>query len=93
MISSPEAVASLEEVDEERSLADLRAALKAPVDLIIAEGFKTSGADRIEISRGEGSQGLSCPEQELVAVISDRQTQRHRCPFSGWMTWRQWPTS
>ncbi|MBI5869504.1 MAG: molybdopterin-guanine dinucleotide biosynthesis protein B [Actinobacteria bacterium] len=69
-ISSPAAVASLEEVGRERDLADLYEAVADDVDLVIAEGFKTSGADRIEVNRGKCR--LVCPEQELVAVISDR---------------------
>ncbi|MDO8735485.1 MAG: molybdopterin-guanine dinucleotide biosynthesis protein B [Thermoleophilia bacterium] len=83
-ISSPEAVASLEKVDEERILADLYASAASGVDLVIAEGFKNSAADRIEVDRERGAGcgqrpardrdpgGLVCPEHELVAVISDR---------------------
>lgn len=77
-ISSPEAVASLEDVDGERSLASLYEEISTGVDLVIAEGFKNSAADRIEVSRDQkqgadkGTRGLVCPEQELVAVISDR---------------------
>lgn len=72
VISSPEAVASLERVQAEKSLAELRAGLMAPVDLVIAEGFKGSQADRIEVSCGGRSVGLACSEEDLVAVISDR---------------------
>jgi len=78
MISSPDAVASLEAVAEERSLADLYEAAAGVVDLVIAEGFKNSAADRIEVNREQASggdqvhDGLACPEHELVAVISDR---------------------
>lgn len=70
-ISSPDAVASLEEVQQDRSLADLYEAGAAGVDLVIAEGFKSSAADRIEVNRKQVSGGLVCPEHELVAVISD----------------------
>lgn len=72
VISSPESMASLEEVESEKSLAELHAVASAGVDLVIAEGFKESAADRIEISRSRRSTSLACPEQELVAVISDR---------------------
>jgi molybdopterin-guanine dinucleotide biosynthesis protein MobB len=72
VISSPESMASLEEVESEKSLAELHAVASAGVDLVIAEGFKESAADRIEISRSTRSTSLACPEQELVAVISDR---------------------
>jgi len=80
-ISSPDGVASIERVDEERSLADLYQASAGGVDLVIAEGFKNAAADRIEVMRyrgrgrvdGEGQPGgLALPEHELVAVISDR---------------------
>jgi molybdopterin-guanine dinucleotide biosynthesis protein MobB len=80
MISSPEALAALETVDEERSLAELYEAAADGVDLVIAEGFKSSATDRIEVNRAQATggdqaapRGMVCHEQELVAVIADRQ--------------------
>lgn len=81
-ISSPEMMASVVRVDEEKSLDELRSDINGSVDLIIVEGYKRSGTDRIEVSRsGAGaasdagcasSNALACREEDLVAVISDR---------------------
>lgn len=71
-ISSPEMVASVARVDEEKSLDELKNGINGAVDLIIVEGYKRSGADRIEVSRSGASDALACREEDLVAVISDR---------------------
>ncbi|MFA5809569.1 MAG: molybdopterin-guanine dinucleotide biosynthesis protein B, partial [Thermoleophilia bacterium] len=71
-ISSPKAMALMEEVEVEKSLDELYATVGAGVDLVIAEGFKRSATDKIEVCRRARSGSLTCPESELVAVISDR---------------------
>lgn len=71
-ISSPGMVASIARVDGEKSLAELSDDIDGSVDLIVVEGFKRTQADRIEVSRSGRSDSLACPEDELVAVISDR---------------------
>ncbi len=81
MISSPWAMAALETPAAEKSLAELYAAAGTDVDLVIAEGFKTAAADKIEVCRGgreggsassSGDGSLACREEELVAVVSDQ---------------------
>ncbi len=72
VISSPEAVASMVRVKEEKRLAHLHAGIDTDVDLVLAEGFKQSVADKIEVSRSGRSRTLACPEEELIAVVSDR---------------------
>ncbi len=71
-ITSPVASASLETALRERSLEELASRIDGPVDIILAEGFKWSTADKLEISRSERSCSLACGEEELLAVISDR---------------------
>ena len=72
LISSPDAVAGVERVARERDLEQLRDEIDGDADIIIAEGFKSSCADRIEVSLSSRSRELACPETELVAVVSDR---------------------
>ncbi len=72
IISSPDAVARLDRVGRERDLSELHRRLDRTVDLIIAEGYKSSCADRIEVSRAERSRELACREEDLIAVVSDR---------------------
>lgn len=83
-ISSPEMVASVARVDEEKSLDELKSGINGAVDLIIVEGYKRSGADRIEVSRSGSSSGaLACREEDLVAVISDRPDVADSVPVFG----------
>ncbi len=72
VISSPDAVASIERRERERDLEQIRDDIGAGADIVIAEGFKSSCADRIEVSLSSRSRRLACPERELVAVVSDR---------------------
>lgn len=71
-ISSPDMVASLERVGKEKNLQELAAGVGEGIDLVIVEGYKTAPVDRIEISRRERSAQLALPEEELIAVVSDR---------------------
>lgn len=70
-ISSPDSFAAIRRTGPELDLAEIYAGIGARADIVIAEGFKTSGADRIEISRRKRSGALACREEDLVAVISD----------------------
>lgn len=80
VISSPKAMALMEGAAAEKSLEELHTAVGAGVDLVIAEGFKKSNADKIEVCRRARADGLTCPESELVAVISDRPDAAHSVP-------------
>jgi molybdopterin-guanine dinucleotide biosynthesis protein MobB len=70
-ISSPEKIAIIEKVEEEKSLDQVIASL-AKVDIIITEGFKRSDKPKIEVFRSDVSDELFCKPQELIAVASDR---------------------
>ncbi len=70
IISSPAQIACLENVEDERSLTELCRVVKGPIDLIVAEGFKSAAADRIEVCRAGAS--MVCPEKDLLAAISER---------------------
>ena len=73
MISSPFAMASLEKVGEEKHLDELARRVDGSADIIVVEGFKCAGADKLEISRSARSDSLACSEDELLGVISDRE--------------------
>ncbi|MHB1361351.1 MAG: molybdopterin-guanine dinucleotide biosynthesis protein B [Thermoleophilia bacterium] len=83
VISSPDSVASVQSVETEKELAELRRGLGSSIDLAIAEGFKQSAADRIEVSRSECSRQLVCAEEDLIAVVSDRPDAAASVPVFG----------
>lgn len=83
VISSPRSLARVGEQDTEQSLQEIYAGLGDACDLVIAEGFKTAAADRIEISRGVRSGTLACAESDLLAVISDRPGAADTLPVFG----------
>ncbi|MEA1959889.1 MAG: molybdopterin-guanine dinucleotide biosynthesis protein B [Bacillota bacterium] len=72
VISSPEKVALIEKVEEEKTLDDVIAML-SPVDLILTEGFKFSANPRIEVFRAEVTKELLSEPHELLAIASDVQ--------------------
>jgi molybdopterin-guanine dinucleotide biosynthesis protein B len=69
-ISSPEKVAIIEKVDEEKTLDEVIAAI-SKVDIILTEGFKRSNKPKIEVSRSDVDTELLCEPRELLAVASD----------------------
>lgn len=73
LISSPKKMALIELVAEERSLNFLASLVESRVDIILAEGYKRSDKPKIEISRSELGSELLCSEDELMAIVSDRQ--------------------
>ncbi|MHB8859572.1 MAG: molybdopterin-guanine dinucleotide biosynthesis protein B [Thermoleophilia bacterium] len=83
VISSPGCVASVQSVRGEKELNELRHGLGDSIDLVIAEGFKQSAADRIEISRSDCSRQLVCAEDDLIAVVSDRPDAARTVPVFG----------
>lgn len=69
-ISSPEKIALIEKVQEEKSLDEV-IAMMSKVDIILTEGFKLSGKPRIEVFRSEAHSELLCEPNELLAIASD----------------------
>jgi molybdopterin-guanine dinucleotide biosynthesis protein MobB len=72
IISAPGRAAMLERVDGERGLDELRRLAGNDVDIVFAEGFKRSAADKIEVHGDDDPEDLICPRDELLAVITDR---------------------
>ena len=73
IISSPQKVALIRDVDKDMSLEELRDAFGGNADLILAEGFKKDVQPKIEVFRKEEHQELLCTEEDnLVAIASNR---------------------
>lgn len=74
VISSPQKVALIRDVEKDLSLAELRERLIQDVDLILSEGYKKDVQPKIEIFRKEKHQELLCTKEDhLVAVVSDKE--------------------
>jgi molybdopterin-guanine dinucleotide biosynthesis adapter protein len=72
MVSSPEKFALIHDVEAEKPLDDIAAvAAKAGADLLITEGYKREGRNRIEISRVGRSNTLICAPAEMTALVTD----------------------
>jgi len=72
MVSSPEKFALIREVEEEVPLPVIaRIAYDSGCDILITEGFKREGLNRIEISRAERSSELICSAEEMLALVTD----------------------
>ncbi|MBM2826574.1 MAG: molybdopterin nucleotidyltransferase and molybdopterin-guanine dinucleotide biosynthesis protein [Dehalococcoidia bacterium] len=54
----------------ELSLGEIVHLMEGKVDIILAEGYKGSGAPKIEVVRNEGD--LQCEEEELLAIVTSQ---------------------
>jgi molybdopterin-guanine dinucleotide biosynthesis protein B len=73
IISSPQKVALIRDVERDLTLEEIRGRLIQDVDLIISEGYKKDVQPKIEIFRKEVHQDLLCtPEDHLVAIVSNQ---------------------
>lgn len=72
MVSSPEKFALIHEVQSELSIDQIaRIAADTGCDLLITEGFKREGRNRIEVSRSERSDTLVCDPDDLIAMVTN----------------------
>lgn len=72
IISSPQKMAIIEKVDEERKLDEIIKKLDPEhLDLIITEGYKKENKPKIEVFRSIVSTTLLCSKEELFAVVTD----------------------
>ena len=73
VISSPEKVALIRDIERDLSLAEIRDKLIQDVDLILSEGYKRDAQPKIEIFRKEKHQELLCAKEDnLIAIVSDQ---------------------
>jgi len=73
VLSSPERVAVIKDVEREQTLEEIRSACVGDVDLIVTEGYKRSAFPKIEVSLSRESAELVCARDDnLLAVVSNR---------------------
>ncbi len=73
IISSPQKVAVIRDVDRDLRLDELRDKFIQDVDLIVSEGYKTDVQPKIEIFRKEKHTELLCTQDDrLVAIVSNQ---------------------
>jgi len=75
VVSSPSRISIFKNLDREPSLEETALLLGEDYDIILAEGFKTTRAPRIEVCATGKAEDMVCVEAELAAVISDEALQ------------------
>jgi len=74
VISSPNKIALIRDVERDLNLEELREKLIQDVDLILSEGYKKDVQPKIEIFRKEKHRELlSTKEDNLVAIVSNQE--------------------
>lgn len=72
MVSSPNQFGVIKTVETELRLVDLaRIAAEDGCDILLTEGYKREGVNRVEISRQERSDELICEPHEMLALVTD----------------------
>jgi molybdopterin-guanine dinucleotide biosynthesis adapter protein len=72
MVSSPDKFSLVREVERELTLVELaRVAHDSGCDILLTEGYKREGVNRIEISRSARSDELICAPGEMLALVTD----------------------
>jgi molybdopterin-guanine dinucleotide biosynthesis adapter protein len=72
MVSSPEKFALIHDVEQEMTIdAIAMIAAGTGADILITEGYKHAGRNRVEISRSERSTTLICAPAEMTALVTD----------------------
>jgi molybdopterin-guanine dinucleotide biosynthesis protein B len=73
IISSPQKVALIRDVEKDLSLEEIREKLVQDVDLILSEGYKKDVQPKIEVFRKGKYKELLCDDRDnLVAIASDQ---------------------
>ena len=73
VISSPNKVALIRDVEKDLTLDEIREKLIQDVDLILSEGYKKDVQPKIEVFRKEKYQELLCTKEDhLVAIASNQ---------------------
>lgn len=72
MVSSPHKFSVVSEVEREMTLTELaRVAADSGADILLTEGYKREGTNRIEVSRLARSDELVCESGEAIALVTD----------------------
>ena len=73
VISSPNKIALIRDVERDLNLDEIRGKLIQDVDLILSEGYKKDVQSKVEVFRKEKHKELlSTKEDNLVAIVSDQ---------------------
>ena len=73
VISSPQKVALIRDVEKDLTLEEIREKLIQDVDLILSEGYKKDIQPKLEIFRKEKHKDLLCTKEDnLIAIVSDK---------------------
>src|SRR5512139_3141645 len=73
IISSPQKVALIRDVEKDSTLDEIRKRWVQDVDLLISEGYKNDVQPKIEVFRKEKHKKLLCTKKDnLVAIVSNR---------------------
>ena len=72
MVSSPEKFALIREVSVEPTLPEIaQIAAQSGCDILLTEGYKREGVNRIEVSRVARSDELVCEPSQMLALVTD----------------------
>ncbi len=73
IISSPQKLALIRDVDHDAELAELRDKYIQDVDIILSEGFKRNYQPKIEVFRKERRRELLCTREDNLLAIASNQ--------------------
>jgi len=73
VVASANQIGVVRELQRELTLDEIAAMIGDDVDLIIAEGYKRSGRNMIEVSRVARSETLVCEPDETIAIVTDNE--------------------
>ena len=74
IVSSPQKIAMVRDVERDLPLDELRGRFISDVDIIITEGYKNDKHPKIEVYRKDTHEELLCSKKDiLVAVASDKE--------------------
>ena len=73
IISSPQKIALIRDVEKDSTLDEIRKRWVQDVDLLLSEGYKKDVQPKIEVFRKEKHKKLLCTKKDnLIAIVSDR---------------------
>jgi molybdopterin-guanine dinucleotide biosynthesis protein B len=73
IISSPQKIALIRDVEKDSTLDEIRRRWVQDVDLLISEGYKKDVQPKIEVFRKEKHKKLLCTKKDnLIAIVSNR---------------------
>jgi molybdopterin-guanine dinucleotide biosynthesis protein MobB len=72
VLASPKKLAVIKRLEEEMGIDELVQNYLGDVDLVLTEGYKTQGRQKIEVYRHDRSTSLLSPVDELFAIVADQ---------------------